>query len=48
MNCAVPDDVNIMVSYTGKKFSKCYNVNDKTVFNHEHENLCFASCREES
>ena len=48
MNCAVPDHVNMMVSYTRKKFSTCYNVKYKTVFNHEHENVCFVSCREES
>ena len=48
MNCAVPDHVNMMVSYTRKKFSTCYNVKDETVFNHKHENVCFVSCREES
>ena len=33
VNCALPDNVKMMVSYTGKKLSKYFNVKDKTVFN---------------
>ena len=36
VNCALPDDVKMIVSYTGKKLGTCFNVKDKTVFNHEH------------
>ena len=33
----LPHDVKVMVSYVGKKLNICFNVKDKTVFNHEHE-----------
>ena len=46
VNRALPDDVKIIVSYTGKKLSACFNVKDKTVFNHD--NVFYAKCPEES
>ena len=36
VNRALPDYVKMMVSYTNKKLSSCFNVKDKTVFNHEY------------
>ena len=38
----------MMISYTGKKLSTCFNVKDKTVFNHEHDIVYYAKCPEES
>ena len=38
----------MMVSYTGKKRSTCFNVKDKTAFNHENDIVCYAKCPEES
>ena len=37
VTCALPDDIKMMVSYTGKKLSICFNVKDKTAFHHEHD-----------
>ena len=37
VNHALPDDVKMIVSYTGKKLSTCFNVKDKAVFSHEHD-----------
>ena len=48
VNRALLDDVKMMVSYTSKKFSTCFNVKDKTVFNHEHDNVYYAKCPEKS
>ena len=48
VNCAVPDDVKMIVSYTSKKLSTCFNVKDKTVFNHEYDIVYYAKCPEES
>ena len=48
VNCALPDDVEVIVSYTGKKLGTCFNVKDKTVFNQEHDILYYAKCPEES
>ena len=48
VNCALPDDAEVIVSYTGKKLGTCFNVKDKTVFNHEHDILYYAKCPEES
>ena len=48
VNRALPDDVEMIVSYTGKKLGTCFNVNDKTVFNHEHDIVHYAKCPEES
>ena len=48
VNCALPDDVKMIVSYTGKKLGTCFNVKDKTVFNHEHGIVYYAKCPEES
>ena len=47
-NCAQPDDVKLIVSYTGKKLSICFNVKDKTVFNHEHDIVYDTEYPEES
>ena len=35
VNCAVPDNVKIIVSYTDMKLSTCFNMKDKTISNHE-------------
>ena len=48
VNHALPDDVKMMVSYTGKNLSTCFNVKDKTVFNHEHDIVYYAKCPEKS
>ena len=32
VNRAVPNDVKMLVSYTGKKLNTCFNVKNKTVF----------------
>ena len=48
VNCTLPDDAKVIVSYTGKNLSTCFNVKDKTVFNHEHDTVYYAKCREES
>ena len=48
VNRALPDDVKIMVSYTGKKLSTRFNMKDKTSFNHEHDIVYYANCPEES
>ena len=37
VNRALPDDVKMTVSYTGKKLITCFNVKDESVFNHEHD-----------
>ena len=37
-----------MFSFTGKKLSTCFNVKDKTFFNHEHDTVYYAKCPEES
>ena len=46
VNRALPDDAKITVSYAGKKLSTCFNVKDKTVFNHEHDIVYYAKCPE--
>ena len=46
VNRALPDDVKMIVSYTGKILSTCFNVKDKTVFNHEHDIVYYAKCPE--
>ena len=46
VNRALPDDVKMIVSYTGKTLSTCFNVKDKTVFNHEHDIVYYAKCPE--
>ena len=38
----------MMVSYTGKKLSICFNVKEKMVFNHEHDIVYHTKCPEES
>ena len=48
VNRALPDDVKMIVSYTGEKLSTCFNVKDKTVFNHEHDIVYYVKCPEES
>ena len=48
VNCALPDNVKMIVSYAGKKLSTCSNVKDKTVFSHEHDIVYHAKCPEES
>ena len=48
INRVLPDDVKLIVSYTGKKLSTCFNVKDKTVFNHEYDIVYQAKCPEES
>ena len=48
VNRAFPDYVKMMVSYTDKNFSSCFNVKNNTVFNHEHNIVCHAKCPEES
>ena len=35
VNCAVPDNVKIIVSYTDMKLSTCFHMKDKTISNHE-------------
>ena len=35
VNRALPDDVKMTVSYIAKKRGTCFNVKDKTVFNHK-------------
>ena len=37
VNCALPDDVKMTVSYTDKKLITCFNVKDESVFNDEHD-----------
>ena len=44
VNCVLPDDVKMTVSYTGKKISAYFNMKDKTVFNHEHDIVYYAKC----
>ena len=48
VNRVHPDDVKMMLSFTGKKRSTCFNVKDKTAFNHENDIVCYAKCPEES
>ena len=48
INLALNNDVKLMVSYTGKKLSTCFNVKDKAVFNHEHDFVYCAKCPEKS
>ena len=48
VNRVLPDDVKMIVSYTGKKLSTCFNVKNKTVFNHEHDIIYYAKSPEES
>ena len=48
VNRAFPDDVKMIVSYTGKKLGTCFNVKEITVFNHEHYIFYYAKCPEES
>ena len=47
VNCALPDDVKMIVFYTGKKLGTCFNMKDKTVFNHENDIVYYAKCPEE-
>ena len=47
LNRALPDYAKMMVSYTDKKLSSCFNVKDKTVFNHKIF-VYYAKCPEES
>ena len=47
-NQVPPDDVIMMVSYTGEKLSTCFNVKDKTTLNHEHDIVFYAKYPEES
>ena len=48
VNHTFPDDVKIIVSYTGKKLGTCFNVKDVNLFNHEHDIVYYAKCPEES
>ena len=48
VNRALPDDLKMMVSYTGKKTNTCFNVKDKTVFEDEHDIVHYAERPEES
>ena len=48
INRALPDDIKMMVSYTGKKLSTCFNVKDKTVFSNENDIVYYTNCPEES
>ena len=36
------------VSHTCKKFGTCFNVTDKTIFNHKHDIVCYTKCLEKS
>ena len=38
----------MVVSYTVEKLSTCFNVKDKTAFNHEHDIAYYVKCPEES
>ena len=48
VNRVLPDDVKMIVSYTGKKLSTCFNVKNTTVFNHEHDMIYYAKSPGES
>ena len=48
VNRAFPDDVKMIVSFTGKKLGTCFDVKEITVFNHEHYIVYYAKCPEES
>lgn len=43
VNYVLPDDVLMMVSYTGKKLSICFYVKDKTDFDHKHDIVYYPS-----
>ena len=45
---ALPDNVKIIVFYISKKLSICFNVKNKTVFNHERDIVHYAKCLEKS
>ena len=48
INRAFLNDVKMIVSYTGKKLSTCFNFKDKTIFNNKHDIMHYAKCPEES
>ena len=48
INRAFPDDVKMAVSYTDTRPSTCFDVEDKMLFNHEHDNLYYAKYPQES
>ena len=48
VNRALPDDLKMMVSYSGKKINACFSVKCKTVFEDEHDILYYAERPEES
>ena len=48
VNHAFPNDVKIIISYTGKKLGTCFNVKDIKLFNQEHDIVYYAKCPEKS
>ena len=48
VNLALTDDIKLLVFYTGKKLSTCFNIKDNIVFNHEHDIVYYGKFSEKS
>ena len=42
----LPSKIKVQVSFTGKKLSSCFNINDKTKFEHRHNVIYLETCPE--
>ena len=44
----LPDNVKTDTAFQGKQLSSCFNIKDKTMFQHKHDLVYHATCAEES
>ena len=42
----LPSNMKVQVSFTGNKLSSCFNIQDKTRFEHRHDVICPGTCPE--
>ena len=42
----LPSNINVQVSFTGKKLSSCFNIKDKTKFEQRHDVIYPGTCPE--
>ena len=42
----LPNHINTQVTYTGKKLNTCFNIKDRTTFQHQHDIVYHGKCSE--
>ena len=42
----LPSNIKVQVSFTGNKLSSCFNIKDKTKFEHRHDIIYLGTCPE--